>query len=58
MAWVLGGLSADGCARYVFDVYDEAMARHKSDLAAWNTPQPRRILVRNSVDNECGGRGV
>jgi len=56
MAWVLVGLSVDGYAHYVFDVFDQAMARHKLDLAAWNTRQRRSILVRNSVDDACGGR--
>ncbi len=29
----------EGCARCVFDVYDEAMERYEAELAAWRARQ-------------------
>ena len=33
----------DGCARCVFDIYEEALARFEVDLAAWRARQPQGV---------------
>jgi len=30
----------EGCARCVFDVYEEALERYRESLAAWRSRQP------------------
>ena len=32
----------DGCARCIFDIYEEALARFEVDLAAWHARQRQR----------------
>jgi hypothetical protein len=36
----------EGCARCVFDIHDDAMARYALELAAWRARHPQRASDR------------